>query len=99
MPRRKKAEKFVDPFDESAVVQRKDKPEPSNGEKRFYFYYNRVDQGGMRLRMGGRLYILKDVDSNVPTWSVSVSEREPLKKVMAGNARRIFISNDIAVLS
>lgn len=91
------SKEFKDPFTEDGLVHREGKPEPANGEQRFYYYYNRKS-GGMKLRMGGREYVFTHVDLEVDCWTVAMTN-DPLKRVVAGNARRLTIENDIATLS
>lgn len=89
---------FVDPFKELALIQRKDKPEPQQGQQRFYYYYHRAS-GRMILRIGSKSHILDAIDTKgLDTWTVRHTE-PPLKYLVAGNARRVYIKGDVAVLS
>jgi hypothetical protein len=89
---------FKDPFKESSLIQRIDKPEPKQGEERFYYYYHR-STGRMILRVGSKSYILDAIDTKgLDTWTVRHTE-PPLKYLVAGNARRVYVKGNIAILS
>jgi len=93
-----KPRKFRDPFNEDLVVQRKDKPLPVMGEKQFYFYYHRAS-GGMIVRYNGTSVIVQYVDTKrLDTWIVHHTEG-PLKYIVSGYARRIYVKGGVATLS
>lgn len=99
MPRKKPIEPpFKDPFRYDAVQLRLDKPEPGLHEKRFFYYYYRP-AGKMIVHFGTESHVVNGVDTRgLDTWTVEHTIA-PLKYLVSGNARRMFVHKGIAMLS
>lgn len=88
----------VDPFQESALMQRNDKPPMQAGQFQFYYYYHRPS-GHMILRAEGKTTIIKNIETKgIDTWIIEHSE-PPLKYLVTGYARRTYVKGDTVTLS
>lgn len=88
----------TDPFNESCIIQRKDKPPMQAGQFQFYYYYHRPT-GNMILRTARDTTIIENIETiGIDTWIVQHTE-PPLKYLVSGYARRIYVKGNTAVLS